>query len=155
MLTKKKRLGEIVLRSEDPQRLVDFYRRVIGLEVYASIGSATFLKIEDDLQGHPQLLAIFDKKHEYSGPMQVQVNKASSESGTLHHFAFAMTLSDFLEERLHLQKMGIETEVGEHPAFGWRSIYLYDPDGNSVELVCYDPSFFDLALNRHVKPISA
>jgi catechol 2,3-dioxygenase-like lactoylglutathione lyase family enzyme len=152
MLARQKRLGELVLRSENPDKLVKFYRQVIGLELFASFGSATFLKIADDLEGHPQLLAIFDKSHEYSGPKQIQTDKASAESGTLHHFAFATDLEDFEKEQNRLQAMGIELELGKHPAFGWRSIYMHDPDGNSVEIVCYDPSTFDTVLNQRVQP---
>ena len=108
--------------------------------------------MHDDLEGHPQLLAIFDKTHEYSGPHYMQTEKADSGSGTLHHFAFALDPEAFAAERTRLQNMGIELEFGEHPAFGWRSIYMYDPDGNSVELVCFDASLFDPNLNQSVQP---
>ncbi len=27
----------------------------------------------------------------------------------------------------------------EFPHFKWRSLFFYDPEGNTVELVCYDP----------------
>ncbi len=152
MNSRRKRLGEIVLRSENPDKLVKFYHQVIGLELFASLGSATFLKIDDDLEGHPQLLAIFDKTHEYSGPQYMQAKKADSNSGTLHHFAFALEQEEFVLEQNRLQNMGVKIEVGQHPAFGWRSLYMHDPDGNSVELVCYDASLFDKDLNQRVQP---
>ncbi len=152
MNSQRKRLGEIVLRSENPEKLVEFYHRVIGLELFASFGSATFLKIDDDLEGHPQLLAIFDKTHEYSGPQYMRTEKADSNSGTLHHFAFALEPGEFVLEQDRLLDMGIKLEDGRHPAFGWRSLYMYDPDGNSVELVCYDASLFDAGLNQRVQP---
>ena len=41
-------MGELVLRSPNAQASVDFYRDIIGLETYATIGNATFLKIDDD-----------------------------------------------------------------------------------------------------------
>ena len=148
----RKRLGELVIRSENPQELVRFYREVIGLEIFAAFGTATFLKIADDFEGHPQLLAIFDKTHEYSGPKTMNVGKADSASGTLHHFAFAMELEAFNAEKERLQNMGVELEFGQHPPFGWRSIYMHDPDGNSVELVCYDKSIFNPVLSRQVRP---
>jgi catechol 2,3-dioxygenase-like lactoylglutathione lyase family enzyme len=152
MKTQRKRLGEIVIRSENPEKLVEFYSQVIGLELFASFGSATFFKVDDDFEGHPQLLAIFDKTHEYSGPKNVQTVKAESGSGTLHHFAFALDKAAFTKERDRLESMGITLQSGEHPPFGWRSIYLYDPDGNSVELVCYDADLFDPILNQRVQP---
>jgi len=57
MTGSRKRLGELVLRSTNAQALVEFYRDVIGLEPYATLGRATFLKVDDDFEGHPQLLA--------------------------------------------------------------------------------------------------
>ena len=147
----RKRLGELVIRSKQPEVLVAFYREAIGLEPFATLGSATFLKIDDDFEGHPQLLAIFDKEHEYSGPLHMQTGRADSQSGTLHHFAFALDAADFDAERERLQGMGIAVEPGEHRQFGWRSLYMHDPDGNSVELVCYDAALLDPVLNQRVR----
>jgi catechol 2,3-dioxygenase-like lactoylglutathione lyase family enzyme len=155
MTAQRKRLGELVIRSENPEKLVKFYRQVIGLKLFASLGTATFLKVDDDLKGHPQLLAIFDKTHEYSGPRHMQRDKADSGAGTLHHFAFALDAKGFALERDRLLNMGIELEFGEHPSFGWRSIYLHDPDGNSLELVCYDASVFNPILNQRVQPTNS
>ena len=152
MHSPRKRLGEIVLRSEQPEVLVAFYREVIGLAPFAALGNATFLKIDDDVEGHPQLLAIFGREHVYSGPKNMQAGRADSTSGTLHHFAFVLDAADFAAEGDRLQRMGIAYARGEHPPFGWRSLYLHDPDGNSVELVCYDAAILDPALNRRVQP---
>ena len=139
MITGRKRLGELVLRSENPKKLVAFYREIVGLEVFAKLGTATFLKVADDLEGHPQLLAIFDKAHEYSGPKDMNVKSAKTIAGSLHHFAFALEKVDFESEQRRLEEVGVELQIAEHRRFGWRSLYLYDPDGNSVEFVCYDP----------------
>jgi catechol-2,3-dioxygenase len=151
MTGQPKRLGELVLRSANPRSLVEFYRDILGLELYATIGSATFLKVADDLEGHPQLLAIFDKSHGFSGPKDNQPDVADSKSGTLHHFAFALAMKDFLSEQDRLQGLNVDIHFSDHPKFGWRSIYMYDPDGNSVELVCYDPSILDKEANRQVR----
>jgi len=148
MRGRRKRLGELVLRSANPEALVRFYCDVIGLEPYARLGSATFLKVDDDFEGHPQLLAIFENTHEFSGPRNLQVESARAADGTLHHFAFALELKDFVCERERLQSLGMDFHGMEHHQFGWRSLYLYDPDGNSVELVCYDSSIFDPEATR-------
>ena len=152
MAFERKRLGEIVIRSQQPATLVAFYCEIIGLELFASFGSATFLKIDDDIEGYPQLLAVFDKTHEYSGPRNMRTDMAQAESGSLHHFAFALEKEAFRKEQSRLQSMGVAFQSGEHPAFGWRSIYLYDPDGNCVEFVCYDAGLFDPVLNKRVQP---
>ncbi len=147
----RKRLGELVLRSTNSQTLVEFYRDIIGLEPYATLGNATFLKVDDDFEGHPQLLAIFEQSHEFSGPQDLQPEVADARVGTLHHFAFVLEQHDFDSERDRLQKLDSELEFAEHSQFGWRSIYLYDPDGNSVELVCYDSSILDAVANQLVR----
>ncbi len=151
MEAKRKRLGELVLRSANPQALVEFYRNVIGLEPYARLGSATFLKVDDDFEGHPQLLAIFNQSHSYSGPRDMSPDMADSRRGTLQHFAFVLEHQHFLSEKERLQKNSVEFQLAEHPQFGWRSLYLHDPDGNSVELVCYDASVLDSAANKRAR----
>ena len=151
MTAHRKRLGELVLRSEHAPTLVEFYLNIIGLEPYATAGSATFLKIDDAAEGHPQLLAIFDKSHDFYGPRSINANKADSKAGTLHHFAFMIDLKDFDSERDRLQRTGIDLHLEEFPAFGWRSIFMQDPDGNSVELVCYDATTLDEAAHQRVR----
>ena len=147
----RKRLGELVLRSANAQALVEFYRDVIGLEPYAMLGTATFLKVDDETEGHPQLLAIFENSHEYSGPKSINPDQADATVGTLHHFAFVIELKDYVAERDRLHKTGVDLQFAEHPAFGWHSIYMHDPDGNSVELVCYDSSILDTEANQRVR----
>jgi catechol-2,3-dioxygenase len=58
----------------------------------------------------------------------------------------------FTKECSRLENIGITVQSGEHPPFKWRSIYLYDPDGNCVELVCYEEALFELVLNQKVQP---
>jgi len=146
MTTPKKRLGEMVLRSENPERLIDFYTNVINLEVYAAFGSVSFLKIDDDYEGHPQLLAIFQKNHTFSGPKDVNTETASSKVGTLHHFAFVIDQEGFESEKERLTGKGLDILFTNHTQFGWRSMYLFDPDGNSVEYVCYDQDVLDKSI---------
>ena len=145
-----KRLGELVLRTSKKDEMTTFYQEVIGLETYATIGAANFLKISDDLEGHPQLLAIFEKEWEYSGPKPFDASEASAGCGTLHHFAFAMKLEDFKREQTRLKALGQNFETATHSMLGWHSLYMHDPDGNSVEFVCYDPSLLDVDANREI-----
>lgn len=155
MTTVNKRLGELVIRTANKARLVRFYLEVIGLQPYATIGPADFLKISDGGEGHPQLLAIFDKEWDFSGPTQFDATKASPGEGTLHHFALVVSVEDFEQEQTRLRSQGIETATATHAMFGWRSLYLHDPDGNSVEYVCFDRSVLDEAEHRQLFPDSA
>ncbi len=58
----------------------------------------------------------------------------------MDHIAFTIALSDFESERQRLEALGFNVEVQNHDWVRWRSLYLRDPEGNLVELVCYDPS---------------
>jgi len=131
--------------------MVSFYQNILGFEIYARLGTATFLKIDDDYEGHPQLLAIFDQDHTFSGPKNMNKNTADTRSGSLHHFAFVMDKDVFNMERERIQRLDIDLQYAEHTPFGWRSLYLFDPDGNSVELVCYEANLLDNESNRKIR----
>jgi catechol 2,3-dioxygenase len=49
-------------------------------------------------------------------------------------------LVDFDSERNRLAGLGLTVETAEHAWVQWRSLYVRDPEGNQVELVCHDPS---------------
>ena len=153
MTESRKRLVELVLRSTNVQASVEFYCDVICLKPYASLGNATFLTIDDESEGHPQFLAIFDQSHEFGGPKDMQPDQATSGVGTLHHFAFMLELKDYQPELERLQSLDVDLHVEEFPTFGWRSIFMHDPDGNSVELVSFDPSIFDAAANQNARQV--
>jgi len=150
MKAAQKRLGELVLRTSDVETLASFYRDVIGLEPFASFGSNHFFKVSDDLEGHPQLLAIFEKSKQFHGPKNILPDNAVAGSGTLHHFAFALDMKNFELEKARLQRLGIDIEFEDFRQFGWHSMFLYDPDGNSVEFVCYDSSILDVDKHQTV-----
>ena len=151
MTQSKKRLGELVLRTSNVDSLAEFYINVIGLELYASFGNNRFLKIANDFEGHPQMLAIFDNSKEFHGPKNIQKGHSNNGLGTLHHFAFALEKEDLESEKARLEKLGIEFKSEIYEVFGWHSIHFYDPDGNSVEFVCYDSKSLNVEKNKAVR----
>lgn len=155
MTTSRKRIGELVLRTPNVTALTKFYIDVVGLEIYASFGNNHFLKVAEDFDGHPQLLAIFDKSKAFRGPNNMRPDEAVAGAGTLHHFAFAMERADFDREVRRVRKLGLEFEFEEYEQFGWRSIHFYDPDGNSVEFVCYDSTLLNAVENARVRKTSS
>ena len=38
------------------------------------------------------------------------------------------------------EQLGLQVSTAEHAWTQWRSLYVQDPEGNTVELVCYDAS---------------
>jgi catechol-2,3-dioxygenase len=124
-----KSLGEVALRVNDLQLMKRFYQDVLGLEVLGEFATATLLKIAQGYGGHTQVLGLFDRSV-----------RVGPEHTTVDHIAFTIGLGDYDSEKKRLESLGLEVEVQDHVWVKWRSLYFNDPEGNQVELVCYDAS---------------
>jgi catechol-2,3-dioxygenase len=127
-------LGEIALRVNDLAAMQQFYEQVIGLPLMARFPNSAFFKIADGYGGHTQALALFDRS-ENPG-----VRPTDAATSTIDHIAFEIPLADFADELKRLEGLGLQVETAEHAWAHWRSLYVSDPEGNQVELVCYDAS---------------
>lgn len=127
-------LGEIAFRVNNLHAMQRFYEQVIGLPLVTRVPNCAFFKIADGYGGHTQVLALFDRSnsHGYRAPDAV--------TSTIDHIAFEIPLSDFDNELKRLRALGLEVETAEHAWVHWHSLYVTDPEGNQVELVCYDAS---------------
>jgi catechol-2,3-dioxygenase len=124
-----KGLGEVALRVNDLSRMKRFYQEVLGLNELGNFPGGALLKIASGHGGHTQVLGLFDRSTSVAQPQS-----------TLDHLAFAIDLIDYEAERRRLQGLGLDITVREHNWIKWRSLYFHDPEGNEVELVCYDES---------------
>jgi len=127
--TKVRALGEVALRVNDLTAMRRFYETVLGLEPLGVFEKAIFYRIAPGHGGHVQVFVLFDRG--------VPVNIGAS---TLDHLAFTIDLQDFEGERSRLEGLGLKVELAEHAWVHWRSLYIRDPEGNLVELVCHDPT---------------
>ena len=127
-------LGEIALRVNNLDAMQRFYEEVIGLPLMTRVPTCAFFKIADGYGGHTQVLALFDRAQSpgYRG--------TDAATSTIDHIAFEIALTDFADERKRLEASGLQVETAEHAWVRWRSLYVTDPEGNQVELVCYDGS---------------
>ena len=127
-------LGEIALRVNNLDAMQKFYQQIIGLPLMTRDANCAFFKIAEGFGGHTQVLALFDRSEKpgYRGP-----NAATS---TIDHIAFEIDLADFANEKKRLEELGFRVETAEHAWVHWRSLYVTDPEGNLVELVCLDNS---------------
>ena len=64
----------------------------------------------------------------------------SAEHTTVDHLAFEISREDYAAELARLEGRGLKVRTATHDWVHWRSLYVSDPEGNLVELVCYDPS---------------
>ena len=123
-------LGELALRVNDLTAMKAFYRDVVGLEVFSDdFDEFVFFKIADLVDGHPQILGMFDRKTEVGQP-----------ASTLDHFAFVIDLADYEKEKARLEAAGVAVVTRQFPHFHWRSLFFADPEGNTLEFVAYDAS---------------
>jgi catechol-2,3-dioxygenase len=124
-----KALGEVALRVNNLQLMKRFYQDVLGFEVLGEFANAALLKIAAGYGGHTQVLGLFDRSV-----------RVGPEHTTVDHIAFSIALGDFDSEKRRLESIGLEVEVEIHNWVKWRSLYFHDPEGNQLELVCFDES---------------
>jgi catechol-2,3-dioxygenase len=127
-------LGEIALRVNNLDVMQKCYEEAIGLPLMARDSSCAFFKIADGYGRHTQVLALFDRSEKpgYRG--------TDAATSTIDHIAFEIALADFSGEKRRLEALGLQVETTEHAWVHWRSLYVTDPEGNLVELVCFDGS---------------
>jgi catechol 2,3-dioxygenase len=84
--------------------------------------------------GHTQVLALFDCSDQ-SGYRGLE-----PERTTLDHLTSEIDRADYDAEKASLEGLGVQVTTAEHGWVRWRSPYMDDPEGNTVEWVCYDES---------------
>lgn len=127
-------LGEIALRVENLERMQRFYTEVPGLTLMRKLPHAAFLSAAPDYGGHTQVLVLFDRSSSPGYP------GVSHEKTPLDHFALTIDLADYAAWKKRLEDLGLEVLAKEQRGFFWRFLFFDDPEGNVVELVCYDKS---------------
>ena len=140
-------LGEIAIRCADMAAMVRFYQTTIGLDLIRGGPSApiTFFRISDGFGGHTAVLALFD--HQGAARSTAQPNEGSGpvtgDRSSLHHIALSLPASEQDAVIAWYEKIGQPYRVETFGWIGWRGIFTTDPEGNTVELVAYDPAVLD------------
>lgn len=122
-------LGELALRVNDVAAMRAFYRDVVASRCGEMATTTSSLRSPRAWKVTPQALVLFDRGVEV-GP----------EMSTLDHLAFVIDLDDYEARRRQLERLGLRVTPKEFPLFHWRALFIEDPEGNTVEFVCYDPS---------------
>lgn len=117
-------LGHVVLKVRDRDRAAEFYEGVLGLRVAASLDTP------------PMTFYTLGNHHDFAilavGP---DGPDAPGNSPGLFHVAFKVgdETEDLRRTKADLDAHGIEIAgIADHTVS--QSIYLHDPDGNSIEL---------------------
>jgi catechol 2,3-dioxygenase len=149
-------VAEIVLSVRDLPQMRDFYRSVLGFGVFSEScheseagptdgGEPTicFLSIREidtplGRHGHPQLLALIDhRRHVFAKP---RFDGHDVRRSTLNHLAFEIPPESYEAHNDRLIRFGLNPTYSEFPAMNAKAIFLKDPEGNTLELICHAPS---------------
>ena len=131
-----KGLGEVSIRVKDLDSMHRIYEEVVGLEVLRRDESFVFFKVAAGYGGHTQNLALFEASNiMFLDNKSVRLN---SQETTLHHIALNIALEDFESEKMRLEGLGLKVNATVHEWLHVRSLYFPDPEGNTLEFVCYD-----------------
>jgi catechol 2,3-dioxygenase len=135
-------VGEVVVRVADLDRSIAFYRDILGFELIRVLHSAiAFMRVADGVQGHTQIIGLFGREWP-AGRTDKTWDGCAPRLSTLHHFAIEIAREDYERTLGYLSAQGLNPNTAIHSWIGWRSIYVSDPDDNTVEFVCYDRSTF-------------
>ena len=128
-MTRIRGLAEIVLNVRDRAASLEFYRDTLGLEVISppDFPGPTFLQAGPGQAGIPQMVVLVPLPAD-APPFQ--------RPRTLHHLALEVAPEDFDTVRDDLARRGFALRTGQHPVIPSRTLYVDDPDGNEVEIIC-------------------
>jgi glyoxylase I family protein len=125
-----KKLDHVVLRAKDAEKLVDFYCTVLGCTVERKIDSGIHIT---QLRAGDALIDILAIPNRSGGGN----SENGSDGRNLDHFCVRLEIFEEAAIRAHLARHGIEGSKLESrygsDGFG-PSIYIQDPEGNTVEL---------------------
>lgn len=124
-------LGEVALRVADLERMAAFYENVVGLELWQRFPGGLFFRIDEGFEGHTRVLGLFDRRTR-------DTEAPSAAASTLDHLAFEIPRAAYEGECARLEGLGISIRMREFPDLHWRAFFFHDPEGNTVEFVCYD-----------------
>ena len=128
-MTKIRGVAEIVLWVHDMAKSLEFYQGALGLERISppERPNPVFLKAGEPAVGVPQMIVLVPLppgSAEFSRPR------------TLHHLALEVAPEDFDGSEAYLRGLGYSPRGGKHPVIPSRTLYVDDPDGNEVEIIC-------------------
>jgi catechol 2,3-dioxygenase len=120
-----RKLGHVVLKVRDMQKARDFYTRVLGLKV-----------AYEDCQRGMVFLSFGTEHHELALFQLATGEPPEAAQPGLHHMAWQLgSFAELQAAHRELVELGIPIEATiEHNVT--RSVYVFDPDGNRVELYC-------------------
>ncbi|NNE10220.1 MAG: hypothetical protein HKN20_16795 [Gemmatimonadetes bacterium] len=152
-------ISEIVLSVGDLPAMRAFYRDVLGFALHSEAShtqgpdadstgdpTITFLTIREletplGQNGHPQMLVLIDfRRHVFARKRFTGLDPAQS---SLNHLAFEIPRGAYDAYKTRLETLGLAPIETTFPALRARALFIKDPEGNTIELICHDPGAGD------------
>lgn len=115
-------LTGIWLLVEDMTRAKNFYQDVLGLEIESDLGAYVELKAHEHV-----LFALFERAAMQAGEPGIAISPVAGQHAAIE---FEVENVDTFYESLRSKGVQFADEPRDHPEWGLRTAFLYDPDGN-------------------------
>jgi catechol 2,3-dioxygenase-like lactoylglutathione lyase family enzyme len=117
-------LSHVWLLVDDVPRAIGFYRDTLGMELGSDLGEYAEFKVSDEFY-----LALFTRAAMRDGEPGIAIDPAGGQRAV-----FAFEVGDLDEYCVELRAKCVSLVSGEanHAAWGLRTAFLHDPDGNLI-----------------------
>lgn len=123
------RVGHVVVKMRDLDAAKRFYGGVLGMHVSSESPVAVFFRFSN----YHHDIGVFKVSEEAEGPKEDQVG--------LLHFALVVDSEETLVQiHQHLKDQGVQI-MGTIDHGMTHSLYIRDPEGNSIEIYCEVPEY--------------
>jgi catechol 2,3-dioxygenase-like lactoylglutathione lyase family enzyme len=119
----------VTLRVNHLKLMKLFYQHVVGFKLLGEFPSAALLQVGAGSGEEIQMLGLLERSI-----------AAQSERYAVGRVFFIIPVEDHEFERERLQRFRLRVDTMHHETTGKRSLCFRDPEGNEVELVCFDPT---------------
>ncbi len=127
-MSKLEGLAELALMVENVEASLVFYRDILGMTLVSPDGRGpVHLQIGLPRAGVPHQLVLLPRP-QGSPPFPERYLRS------VHHIGLEVSPQELAFERERLTALGIEVRTGELAYLGVEAIYIFDPDGNEIEL---------------------
>lgn len=126
------RLGHVHLEVRDLERSIDFYRRLVGLEITELTGRFAFLSFGEQHHDLALQQIVADRKTR-DDPRRPPLERPGETRPGLYHLAFELPSSAALTDVAELLRAdGWAFDLVDHGIS--HALYTRDPDGHGVEV---------------------
>lgn len=150
-----KRIHHVAYRCRDAKETVDFYKRVMGMDLKLAIAEDAvpstgepdpYMHIFLDA-GMGNVLAFFEL------PTQPDMGRDENTPKWVQHIAFEVaSMDELLAAKARVEAEGLDV-IGPTNHGIFKSIYFFDPNGHRLELACNTGTDEELAELYRVAPL--